>query len=149
MTNGEQINTFNVSLSYFSMPITQWIGTNGERKHWTKPPREDKPILVSIGYSSCHWCHVMERESFEKENIAEVMNKFFVCIKVDREERPDIDQIYMEAVQILGVNGGWPLNVFLTPDQKPFFGGTYFTPQVWVEVLNNINRAYQAKSKTD
>jgi uncharacterized protein YyaL (SSP411 family) len=85
----------------------------------------------------------MERESFEKENIAAVMNQFFVCIKVDREERPDIDQIYMEAVQILGVNGGWPLNVFLTPEQKPFFGGTYFTPQVWVEVLNNINKAYR------
>jgi uncharacterized protein len=112
-----------------------------------KAAKEDKPILVSIGYSSCHWCHVMERESFEKESIAEVMNKFFICIKVDREERPDIDQIYMEAVQILGVNGGWPLNVFLTPDQKPFFGGTYFTPQVWVEVLNNINRAYQANRK--
>jgi uncharacterized protein YyaL (SSP411 family) len=85
----------------------------------------------------------MERESFEKEPIAQVMNQFFVCIKVDREERPDIDQIYMEAVQILGVNGGWPLNVFLTPEQKPFFGGTYFTPQVWVEVLNNINKAYR------
>ena len=112
-----------------------------------KAAKEDKPILVSIGYSSCHWCHVMERESFEKENIAEVMNKFFVCIKVDREERPDIDQIYMEAVQILGVNGGWPLNVFLTPDQKPFFGGTYFTPQVWVEVLTNINSAYQGNRK--
>ena len=105
---------------------------------------EDKPILVSIGYSSCHWCHVMERESFEKESIAEIMNKFFVCIKVDREERPDIDQVYMDAVHILGVQGGWPLNVFLTPEQKPFFGGTYFTPQVWVEVLNNINRAYRA-----
>jgi len=112
-----------------------------------KAAKEDKPILVSIGYSSCHWCHVMERESFEKENIAEVMNKFFVCIKVDREERPDIDQIYMEAVQILGVNGGWPLNVFLTPDQKPFFGGTYFAPQIWVEVLNNINGAYQRNRK--
>ena len=112
-----------------------------------KASKEDKPILVSIGYSSCHWCHVMERESFEKDGIAEVMNKYFVCIKVDREERPDIDQIYMEAVQILGVNGGWPLNVFLTPDQKPFFGGTYFTPQVWVEVLNNINRAFQANRK--
>ncbi len=112
-----------------------------------KAVKEDKPILVSIGYSSCHWCHVMERESFEKESIAEVMNKSFVCIKVDREERPDIDQIYMEAVHILGVQGGWPLNVFLTPDQKPFFGGTYFTPQVWVEVLNNIGNAYQKNRK--
>jgi uncharacterized protein len=112
-----------------------------------KAAQEDKPILVSIGYSSCHWCHVMERESFEQEKIAEVMNKFFVCIKVDREERPDIDQIYMEAVQVLGVNGGWPLNVFLTPNQKPFFGGTYFTPQVWVEVLTNINNAFRGNRK--
>lgn len=107
-----------------------------------KAANEDKPILVSIGYSSCHWCHVMERESFEIEEIATVMNDFFVCIKVDREERPDIDQIYMEAVQALGVNGGWPLNVFLTPQQKPFFGGTYFSPQAWVQILNNIHRAY-------
>lgn len=110
-----------------------------------KAKAENKPILVSIGYSSCHWCHVMERESFEKEAVAEVMNSFFVCIKVDREERPDIDQIYMDAVQALGVNGGWPLNVFLTPDQKPFFGGTYFSPQVWTQVLTNIHNAYQSK----
>jgi len=109
-----------------------------------KAQSEDKPILVSIGYSSCHWCHVMERESFEKEDIAKVMNEHFVCIKVDREERPDIDQVYMDAVHILGVQGGWPLNVFLTPDQKPFFGGTYFTPQVWVEILNNINKAFRS-----
>lgn len=112
-----------------------------------KAKAEDKPILVSIGYSSCHWCHVMERESFEKEEVAEVMNSFFVCIKVDREERPDIDAIYMDAVQALGVNGGWPLNVFLTPDQKPFFGGTYFSPQVWTQVLTNINTAYTDKKQ--
>lgn len=112
-----------------------------------KAKAEDKPILVSIGYSSCHWCHVMERESFEKEEVAEVMNSFFVCIKVDREERPDIDQLYMDAVQALGVNGGWPLNVFLTPDQKPFFGGTYFSPEVWIQVLTNIHTAYQSKKQ--
>ncbi|HTE30209.1 MAG TPA: thioredoxin domain-containing protein, partial [Chryseolinea sp.] len=109
-----------------------------------KAKKDDKPLLVSIGYSSCHWCHVMERESFESPEIAKVMNDFFVCIKVDREERPDIDQIYMEAVQALGIHGGWPLNVFITPDQKPFFGGTYFTPQAWVQVLTNINRAFTA-----
>lgn len=103
---------------------------------------EDKPILVSIGYSSCHWCHVMERESFENKDIASIMNEHFVCIKVDREERPDIDQIYMEAVQAMGINGGWPLNVFLTPDQKPFYGGTYFPPQNWAQILNSIHRAY-------
>lgn len=106
--------------------------------------KENKPILVSIGYSSCHWCHVMERESFEKNDVAGVMNSYFVCIKVDREERPDIDQIYMEAVQALGVNGGWPLNVFLTPDQKPFFGGTYFSPAVWTQVLTNIHNAFKS-----
>ena len=102
----------------------------------------DRPILVSIGYSSCHWCHVMERESFENESIADVMNNHYVCIKVDREERPDVDQIYMEAVQALGVHGGWPLNVFLTSDQKPFFGGTYFSPPAWTQVLQNVARAY-------
>ncbi len=105
----------------------------------------DKPILVSIGYSSCHWCHVMERESFENEEIAKVMNKSFVCIKVDREERPDIDQIYMEAVQAMGMNGGWPLNVFLTPDQKPFYGGTYFPPQNWVRLLAQIAKTFEEK----
>jgi uncharacterized protein len=112
-----------------------------------KAKQEDKPILVSIGYSSCHWCHVMERECFEKEHIAAVMNQYFVCIKVDREERPDIDQIYMDAVQVLGVNGGWPLNVFLTPDQKPFFGGTYFAPPNWTQVLTNIDKAFKHNRK--
>jgi len=108
----------------------------------TRAKQEDKPILVSIGYSACHWCHVMERESFEKEKIASVMNANYICIKVDREERPDIDQIYMDAVHALGIQGGWPLHVFLTPDQKPFFGGTYFSPDVWVQVLNNISNAF-------
>jgi len=112
-----------------------------------KAKEEDKPILVSIGYSSCHWCHVMERESFENEKVAEVMNSFYVCIKVDREERPDIDQVYMDAVQAMGTNGGWPLNVFLTPDQKPFFGGTYFAPQVWIQLLTNIHQAYRSKKE--
>src|SRR5687768_16546987 len=107
-----------------------------------KAKRENKPILVSIGYSSCHWCHVMEREVFEKDNFAQIMNEHLVCIKVDREERPDIDHIYMEAVQAMGVNGGWPLNVFLTPDQKPFYGGTYFPPDQWVQVIRGINNAY-------
>jgi uncharacterized protein YyaL (SSP411 family) len=90
---------------------------------------EDKPLLVSIGYSACHWCHVMERESFEDEETARLMNNLFVCVKVDREERPDIDGIYMEAIQAMTGQGGWPLNVFLTPEQVPFFGGTYFPPE--------------------
>jgi uncharacterized protein YyaL (SSP411 family) len=94
-----------------------------------KAQREDKPIFLSIGYSACHWCHVMERESFENHEIANYLNEHFVSIKVDREERPDIDEIYMTAVQLLTGQGGWPLTVFLTPDLKPFFGGTYFPPQ--------------------
>ena len=89
---------------------------------------EDKPILLSIGYSACHWCHVMERESFEDETIAGLMNENFVSIKVDREERPDLDQVYMQAVQMLTGSGGWPMPVFLTPEGKPFYGGTYFPP---------------------
>jgi len=90
--------------------------------------REDRPILLSVGYAACHWCHVMERESFEDEDIARLMNELFVSIKVDREERPDLDQIYQLVVQLMGRNGGWPLTVFLTPDQRPFFAGTYFPP---------------------
>ncbi len=93
-----------------------------------KAQREDKPILLSIGYSACHWCHVMERESFENEEIAAIINQYFVPIKVDREERPDIDAIYMQAVQALTQQGGWPMTVFLTPDGRPFYGGTYYPP---------------------
>ena len=111
----------------------------------SKARLENKPILVSIGYSSCHWCHVMEREAFEKEDIARIMNEHLVCIKVDREERPDIDLIYMEAVQAMGMQGGWPLNVFLTPDQKPFYGGTYFPPEQWVQVVRGINNAFSTR----
>ncbi|HYL79565.1 MAG TPA: thioredoxin domain-containing protein, partial [Candidatus Acidoferrum sp.] len=90
---------------------------------------ENKPILLSIGYSACHWCHVMERESFENEAIAELMNRSYVCVKVDREERPDLDAIYMNATLALNQGqGGWPMTVFLTPDQQPFFAGTYYPP---------------------
>ncbi len=110
-----------------------------------KATNEDKPILVSIGYSSCHWCHVMERESFENNDIANLMNEYFVCIKVDREERPDIDHIYMEAVQAMQQSGGWPLNVFLTPQQKPFYGGTYFPPKNWAQLLLQIHKTFQQK----
>ncbi|MFQ5693422.1 MAG: thioredoxin domain-containing protein [Nitrospinota bacterium] len=91
--------------------------------------KEDKPILLSIGYSACHWCHVMERESFENEEIAALMNERYVNIKVDREERPDLDDIYMHAVQMMTGSGGWPMTVFLTPDLEPFYGGTYFPPE--------------------
>jgi uncharacterized protein YyaL (SSP411 family) len=116
-----------------------------------KAKTEDKPILVSIGYAACHWCHVMERESFEDESTAAIMNAHFVNIKIDREERPDLDHIYMDAVQAMTGSGGWPLNVFLTPDTKPFFGGTYFPPQrafnrsSWKEVLEGVRHAYTEK----
>ncbi|MGI8968633.1 MAG: thioredoxin domain-containing protein, partial [Chloroflexota bacterium] len=111
----------------------------------------DKPILVSVGYSACHWCHVMAHESFEDATIAGFMNEHFVNIKVDREERPDVDAIYMEAVQAMSGQGGWPLNVFLTPDGLPFFGGTYFPPvagrgiAAWPDVLAAIADAYRER----
>jgi hypothetical protein len=91
--------------------------------------REDKPVFLSIGYSTCHWCHVMEHESFEDESVAALLNQHFIAVKVDREERPDVDRVYMSAMQAMGMGGGWPLNVFLTPDLKPFAGGTYFPPR--------------------
>src|SRR6266550_2831480 len=109
---------------------------------------EDKPLLVSIGYSACHWCHVMERESFEDAEVAGLMNDSFVCVKVDREERPDVDAIYMEAVQAMTGQGGWPLNVFCTPEQIPFYGGTYFPPEprhglpAWRQVLAAVADAW-------
>jgi len=109
----------------------------------TKAANENKMLLVSIGYSACHWCHVMEHESFEKDDVAAVMNKNFVCIKVDREERPDIDQVYMSAVQLMTGRGGWPLNCFALPDGRPVYGGTYFPRMQWIEVLNNLANLYQ------
>lgn len=107
-----------------------------------KAKEEDKMILVSIGYSACHWCHVMERESFEDTAVARVMNEKFVCIKVDREERPDIDQVYMNAVQLMTGRGGWPLNCFALPDGRPIYGGTYFPKEQWLQVLGNIDSIY-------
>lgn len=103
-----------------------------------KAKAEQKLILVSIGYSACHWCHVMERESFENFEVAEVMNKHFICIKVDREERPDIDQIYMYAIQLMTGSGGWPLNCICLPDQRPIYGGTYFRKNDWINILENV-----------
>jgi uncharacterized protein YyaL (SSP411 family) len=104
---------------------------------------EDKLLLISIGYSACHWCHVMEHESFEDDSVAELMNAHFICIKVDREERPDIDQVYMSAVQLLTGRGGWPLNCFALPDGKPVYGGTYFPKVQWKNVLLNLAEGYK------
>ena len=115
---------------------------------------QDKPILLSIGYSSCHWCHVMERECFENPEIAQLQNELFVNIKVDREERPDLDELYMNALQAMTGSGGWPLNIFLTPDGKPFYGGTYFPPEdrgqlpAWPRVLLAVAQAYRER-RTD
>ncbi|MEM7355603.1 MAG: thioredoxin domain-containing protein [Acidobacteriota bacterium] len=103
----------------------------------------DKPIFLSIGYSTCHWCHVMERESFEDLGIAKLMNELFVCIKIDRERRPDIDDFYMTSVQMLTGRGGWPMSNFLTPDGKPFFGGTYFPPARFAELLRQVHEAWR------
>jgi uncharacterized protein len=115
---------------------------------------EDKPIIVSIGYSTCHWCHVMERESFEDKDTADYMNEHYICIKIDREERPDLDQIYMDACQIMTGSGGWPLNCFLNTDALPFYAGTYFPPQAhyerpsWMEVLRNLHNAWNNQRDT-
>jgi uncharacterized protein YyaL (SSP411 family) len=112
---------------------------------------ENKPVLVSIGYAACHWCHVMERESFENEATAAIMNEHFINIKIDREERPDLDHIYMDALQTISGSGGWPLNIFLTPDAKPFYGGTYFPPvrafnrPSWQETLLGVDQAWKER----
>src|ERR1700687_6137809 len=114
---------------------------------------ENKPIMLSIGYSACHWCHVMERESFENEAIANIINENFVAIKVDREERPDLDQIYMDAVQMITGRGGWPLTMFLAPDGRPFFGGTYYPPEDrggmpgFPRILMAVSQAYRSGAK--
>lgn len=110
-----------------------------------KARTENKLILVSIGYSACHWCHVMEHESFEDSAVAEIMNKNFVCIKIDREVRPDIDQIYMNAVQLMTGSGGWPLNCFCLPDQRPIYGGTYFRKNDWKSLLQNLADFWREK----
>ncbi len=110
-----------------------------------KAKEENKLLIVSIGYSACHWCHVMEHESFEDEQVAAVMNEYFVCIKVDREERPDVDQIYMSAVQLISGRGGWPLNCVCLPDQRPIYAGTYFRKNDWTSLLFNLADYYKQK----
>src|SRR5690554_4234356 len=113
------------------------------QKALTKAKEENKLIIVSIGYAACHWCHVMERESFEKKEVAEVMNAHFVSIKVDREERPDIDQIYMLAVQLMTGQGGWPLNMICLPDGRPVYGGTYFRAEDWKNILSQLAEKWE------
>lgn len=119
-----------------------WMPWNEETLEMAQ--RENKPLIISIGYSACHWCHVMEHESFEDEEVAQIMNENFICIKVDREERPDVDQVYMDAVQLMTGSGGWPLNCFALPDGRPFFGGTYFRKGQWKQTLFQLSKLYKS-----
>src|SRR5579871_5580100 len=112
---------------------------------FARAKEEDKPVLLSIGYSACHWCHVMAHESFEDAEVADVMNGGFVCIKVDREERPDVDAIYMEATQAVTGSGGWPMTVFLLPDGRPFFAGTYFPRPQLLSLLGQVSTAWRTR----
>lgn len=119
----------------------EWVAWNDESLARAK--REQKLMLISIGYSACHWCHVMEHESFEDSTVAAFMNEHFICIKVDREERPDVDQVYMNAVQLMTGRGGWPLNCFALPDGRPLYGGTYFPKEQWLDVLKRVANLWQ------
>ena len=110
-----------------------------------KARSENKPLLISIGYAACHWCHVMEHESFNDAEVADFMNRHFVNIKIDREERPDLDQLYMESVHLLQGQGGWPLNCFAMPDGRPFWGATYFQKSQWLEVLEQITTLFRTE----
>ena len=136
-------------LAYESSPYLQQHAHNPVDWHPWGPEalerarREDKPIFLSVGYSTCYWCHVMERQSFENEAVAAEMNRLFVNIKVDREERPDVDQLYMTAVQLITRHGGWPMSVWLTPELRPFYGGTYFPPDRFVGYLRALEDAYR------
>src|SRR5229473_2789967 len=138
-------------LQHASNPV-EWFAWGNDA--FEKSRAEHKPIFLSIGYSTCHWCHVMERESFENADVAAVLNEHFVSIKVDREERPDVDRVYMTFVQATTGSGGWPMSVWLTPELKPFYGGTYFPPaSKWgrpgfVDILQEIARVWKAERGT-
>jgi uncharacterized protein len=131
-------------LQHAHNPVS-WVSWSKEA--FERAKKEDKLVLVSIGYSACHWCHVMEHESFEDEEVATWMNRYFVCIKVDREERPDVDQVYMTAVQLMTQKGGWPLNCFTLPDGKPVYGGTYFQKEHWIHILKSLEHTYRNKKE--
>lgn len=148
MSNKLQYETSPYLLQHAGNPV-DWYPWGDEA--FERAEKEQKPVLVSIGYSACHWCHVMERESFEDAGVASFMNEHFVNIKVDREEHPDVDHLYMDALQAMSGAGGWPLNMFVTPDRKPFYGGTYFPPRPlygrssWMEILEAIHRTWVSK----
>ena len=147
MKNNKQSLYSNPLANETSPYLLQHAGNPVDWRPWSaealqEAEKKDKMLLVSIGYSACHWCHVMEHESFEDEEVARIMNEHFICIKVDREEHPDVDKIYMTAVQLISGNGGWPLNCFALPDGSPVYGGTYFTRDQWVELLKYIANIY-------
>src|SRR5688500_10112824 len=148
MTNRLAAETSPYLLQHAHNPV-DWYPWGDEA--FAKARAEDRPIFLFIGYSACHWCHVMERESFENDAIAQVLNEDFVSIKVDREERPDVDSIYMQAVQMMTGHGGWPMSMFLTPDGRPFFAGTYFPPDdrhgmpSFRRVLEHVANIYRSR----
>jgi uncharacterized protein YyaL (SSP411 family) len=148
MANRLQHETSPYLLQHAHNPV-DWYPWGEEA--FEKAKDENKPVLVSIGYAACHWCHVMEHESFEDPAVAAFMNEHYISIKVDREEHPDVDHLYMDALQAMSGAGGWPLNMFVTPDKKPFYGGTYFPPKSmygrssWMELLNALHRAWHEK----
>src|SRR5688500_6583223 len=150
MTNRLAAETSPYLLQHAHNPV-DWYPWGEEA--FAKARDEDRPIFLSIGYSACHWCHVMERESFENDQIAAVLNQHFVSIKVDREERPDVDSIYMQAVQMMTGHGGWPMSMFLTPEGVPFYGGTYFPPEdrhgmpSFTRVLEHVAEAYRERTE--
>ena len=142
MPNSLQHESSPYLLQHANNPVN-WYAWNDKTLKLAK--KENKLILVSIGYSACHWCHVMEHECFEDQAVAEIMNRHFINIKVDREERPDIDMVYMGAVQIMTGQGGWPLNCFALPDGRPIYGGTYFPKSQWTNVFAEPDGSLQRR----
>jgi uncharacterized protein len=149
--NGQQKHTNTKTMNKLVESSSPYLKQHADNPvHWQEwgeealnmAKKQNKPIIISIGYAACHWCHVMEHESFSNDEVADYMNENFICIKVDREERPDIDQIYMNAVQLISGNGGWPLNAFALPDGRPFYAGTYFNKQRWLDLLKQISDLY-------
>lgn len=139
----ELIHESSLYLQQHAHNPVNWVSWSKEA--FERAEKENKLVLVSVGYSACHWCHVMEHECFEDQEVAALMNKHFVCIKVDREERPDVDQVYMTAVQLMTQRGGWPLNCFTIPNGKPIYGGTYFPKEQWMHVLRSLEHTYRTE----
>ncbi|MNK12772.1 hypothetical protein D3C87_308480 [compost metagenome] len=139
----ELIHESSLYLQQHAHNPVNWVSWSKEA--FEQAEKEQKLVLVSVGYSACHWCHVMEHECFEDEEVAALMNKHFVCIKVDREERPDVDQVYMTAVQLMTQRGGWPLNCFTIPNGQPIYGGTYFPKEQWMHVLKSLHHTYTSE----